>query len=208
MCVSDRLTKLALYYDKEAHRCLKAKAFFAATVMQVAALEAMLQGMCFLFPDEIRCTNTYQKKRFRRKRYRSLEFTLKELIQIANETNWLPARKITWAGMRTDLAGFAQEIRELRNHVHPGKWARRRNSAIRFSKGTFETVKEIFDVTHDWLLHHLNKRLLAAIERSERKQAREANHQNALQRHLIGGPKVDDFEIERDRDMGRDISLS
>ena len=32
-------------------------------------------------------------------------------------------------------------------------------------------------------------------------------HKPSFKEHLLGGPKFDDFEIERDRDTGRDISL-
>jgi prevent-host-death family protein len=32
-------------------------------------------------------------------------------------------------------------------------------------------------------------------------------HKPGLKEYLLGGPKFDDFEIERDRDTGREISL-
>jgi prevent-host-death family protein len=32
-------------------------------------------------------------------------------------------------------------------------------------------------------------------------------HKPDFRAHLLGGPKVDDFSIERDRDTGRDIEL-
>jgi antitoxin Phd len=32
-------------------------------------------------------------------------------------------------------------------------------------------------------------------------------HKPDLKEYLLGGPKVDSFEIERDRDMGREIDL-
>jgi antitoxin Phd len=34
-----------------------------------------------------------------------------------------------------------------------------------------------------------------------------AAHQPDFKAHLLGGPKVDDFPIERDRDPGRNIEL-
>ncbi|HUH63799.1 MAG TPA: type II toxin-antitoxin system Phd/YefM family antitoxin [Terracidiphilus sp.] len=34
-----------------------------------------------------------------------------------------------------------------------------------------------------------------------------AAHKPDLKAHLLGGPKVDNFEIKRDRDMGREIRL-
>jgi antitoxin Phd len=32
-------------------------------------------------------------------------------------------------------------------------------------------------------------------------------HKPGLKKYLLGGPKFDDFEIERDRDTGREIAL-
>ena len=32
-------------------------------------------------------------------------------------------------------------------------------------------------------------------------------HRPDLRAYLLGGPKVDDFEVPRDRDMGRDVGL-
>lgn len=32
-------------------------------------------------------------------------------------------------------------------------------------------------------------------------------HKPGLKEYLLGGPKVDDFEIEPDRDTGREIAL-
>ncbi|PYU48754.1 MAG: hypothetical protein DMG53_06365 [Acidobacteria bacterium] len=56
----------------------RGKAYLAATVMQVAALEAGLQGMCFIYPEEVKKSSVYAKKRFRGKRNKALEFSLYE----------------------------------------------------------------------------------------------------------------------------------
>jgi hypothetical protein len=34
-----------------------------------------------------------------------------------------------------------------------------------------------------------------------------AERKPTFKEHLLGGPKVDDFTIERDRDTGRDVEL-
>jgi hypothetical protein len=80
---SDRLGKLATYYHHEAGKCCKGRAYFAACVMQAAAFEAALQAMCFLYPEQVKKTTVYQKKRFKTKRNKALEFNLYELINIA-----------------------------------------------------------------------------------------------------------------------------
>jgi hypothetical protein len=93
--ISDRLGKLAYFYHREAQRCLKGRADLAACVMQGVALEASLQAMCFLYPEQVKKTNVYQRKRFRSNRNKALEFKYYELINIADELVWFPAKRIT-----------------------------------------------------------------------------------------------------------------
>ena len=168
---SDRLNELMHYYQREARRCLRSKAYLAATVMQVAAFEAGLQAMCVLYPAEVRRTTTYAKKHFRGKRHRALEFSLHQLINIADELGWFPAKHIRWAGKRTTLAGYAHEIRKVRNYVHPGVWTRDRVKPLKFTKGVYGVADEVIEVANSWLLHRLEKSLSKAMKRKKRKKA-------------------------------------
>lgn len=174
MIISDRLNELMLSYRREARRCLKAKSYLAATVMQVAAFEAGLQAMCFLYGEEVRRTTVYANKKFHGKRYRALEFSLNQLINIADELAWLPPKRITWAGKRATVAGFSHEIRKVRNCVHPGVWARDRSDPLTFTKGVYRVADEVIDVANSWLLHRVEKNLLKAMQREEGKKARTA----------------------------------
>src|SRR5208282_3053843 len=106
MEISDRLIQIATFYNAEARRCRKSRGYLAASIMQASALEAALQAMCFMYPREVRRTATFQRKRFKRPRYRALDLSLNDLINIADELAWFPAKKVTW-GKRTTLAGFA-----------------------------------------------------------------------------------------------------
>ena len=119
-----RLCKLVTFLVREARKCTQAKAYFAATVMQAAAFEGMLQAMCCIYPEQVKKTTVYQRKRFRRKRDKALEFMLHELINIAEELGWFPPTRIRYGGRMTDLTEISHNVRELRNLVHPGKWAR------------------------------------------------------------------------------------
>lgn len=163
MHISDRLIGIAHRYHREARKCKRGKAYLAASVMQVAALEAGLQTMCCLFPNEVKKTTVYARKHFRGKRYRALEFSLSQLINIADELAWFPPKRITWAGKRATLAGFSHEIRKVRNFVHPGVWARERSTPHRFTKGVYEVVYEVFDVANSWLLHRVEQSLLKTM---------------------------------------------
>lgn len=169
MNISDRLVELFDIYRREARRCSRAKAYLAATIMQVAAFEAGLQAMCVLYPEEVKRTAVYAKKRFRGKRNRALEFSLNQLIDIANELGWYPPRQITWAKKRTTVAGFAHEVRKVRNFIHPGAWARQRSEPLRFTKGVYGVVNEIIDVSNSWLLHRLEKSFLKRMQTGNRK---------------------------------------
>jgi len=170
MAMSDTLVGLVPLYRREARKCKKAKAYFAAVVMQVAALEASLQAMCALYPAHVRKTSVYQRKKFRTKRNRSLEFSLYQLIEIAGELHWFPPKLVTWGGGRTDLRGFAHEIRGVRNSVHPAKRARDRAGAVKFTKKVYEVVYEVCDVANSWLLHWVEQRLLEHMKRDARKR--------------------------------------
>ncbi|HTV07077.1 MAG TPA: hypothetical protein VME86_17035 [Acidobacteriaceae bacterium] len=164
MGISDRLTRLALFYHREAKKCAKGRAYLAACVMQGAALEASLHAMCFLYPEKVKVTGVYQKKKFRRKRSKALDFKFHELIDIADELSWFPSKKITW-GRRTTLAGFAHELRKLRNYVHPGVWAPEHPETMKFTKGVYGVAYEIFDVANSWLLHQVHVSLRKRMER-------------------------------------------
>jgi hypothetical protein len=155
MGTTERLSQIVGFYQREARKCSRGGAYFSSCVMQVAALEASLQGVCTLYSREVKKTSVYQRKRFRTKRNRVLEFSLNELIKIADERNWFPAKRFTWAGKRATIAGFAHEIREVRNYVHPGKWAREHPSTTRPTKGWDRVVSEVCATANSWLLHKM-----------------------------------------------------
>lgn len=175
MNISDRLIQLFDSYKREARRCLRGKAYLGAVVMEVAAFEAGLQAMCFLYPDEVKRTSVYTKKLkrgFRRKRSKALEFTLNQLIDIADEAGWFPPRKFTWAAKRTTIAGFSHEIRDARNCVHPARWSRDRTDPLKFTRGVHGVVIEVIEVANSWLLGRVEKDLSQAMEREQKVAAK------------------------------------
>ncbi len=168
MNITDQLRELSVSYQHEARKCARGKAYLAATVMHVAAFEARLQAMCFLYPEEVKRTTVFGKKRFRGRRYRALEFSLNQLINIAEELDWFPSKRFTWAGKRAAIGGFAHEIRKVRNYVHPGEWSRVRPKPLKFTKGVYGVVDEVVDVANSWLLHRIEKSLLRATSREKK----------------------------------------
>lgn len=171
MYMSQRLQETARLYHLEARRCLRGKAYLAACVMQGAALEGLLQAMCFVYPEHVKKTAVYQKRQkrgFRRKRNRALEFQYGELVNIAAELGWFPPRRVIVWGKRTDLAGFVHELRELRNYVHPGVWAPERKPQ-KFTKAVFNAALEIFEVAYSWLLDYAHRSIQRTMERREQR---------------------------------------
>lgn len=170
MHISDRLIAAARLYHNEAGRCLRGRAYLAACVMQGAALEGLLQAMCFIYPQAVKRTTVYQRKKkrgFQRKRNRALDFKYVELINIAAELSWFPPKKTVVWGRRTNLAGFVHELRDLRNYVHPGVLAPKQRP-LKFTKGVFNVVFEIFEVANSWLLHRVEESLLKRVNREGR----------------------------------------
>ncbi len=147
---------------------MKGRAYLAACVMQGAALEALLQAMCFLYQEDVKKTTAYKRKTFRSKRNKALELKYYELINIAAELSWFPLKLFTW-GKRTTLAGFVHELRKLRNYVHPGVWAPQHPETLKFTKGVYGVAYEIFEVANSWLLHRVEKSLLKSMKRAKRR---------------------------------------
>jgi hypothetical protein len=125
--------------------------------MHVAAFETTLQMMCLLYPAEVKRTTVYARKRFRGKRNRALEFSLHQLINIAEELGWFPPKRFSWGSKRSTIGGFAHEIRKVRNYVHPGEWARSRSEPLKFGKVVYGVVDEVTDVANSGLLGRLEK---------------------------------------------------
>ncbi len=76
----------------------------------------------------------------------------------------VPTEESGRVGRRTSLAGFVHELRNLRNYVHPGVLAPM-EKPLKFTKGVFNVVFEIFEVANSWLLHRVERSLLKRMER-------------------------------------------
>jgi hypothetical protein len=169
---SDRLLRAGTLYHGEAAKCLRGRAYFAASVTVVAALEAALRAMCSIYARDVKKTEEYRKKSkkgFRGKKDRAFEFSLYQLIKIAHELQWFPSKVVRWGGRRKELAGFVHQIRDTRNLVHADHRARRK-APMKFSKETFDDVLEVFEVANSWLRHRVEQQILKGLEREETKE--------------------------------------
>jgi hypothetical protein len=121
---SDRLAKISGFYHREAERCAGNRAYCSACVLAAAALEAILLSYCYVEDRQVRTTEMFKRKKSRSKRNRFLEFNLFQLISIAAELKWIPSKEIKVNGRKGTLQILLQSIKNTRNMVHPGVWAK------------------------------------------------------------------------------------
>ena len=111
-----------------------------------------------------------REEAFSRQEEQGLEFSLYELITIVEELRWFPPKRTTWAGKRATVGGFSHQTRKVRNFVHPGVRAGERSDPLKFTKGLYGVVYEIAEVANSWLLHRVEKNLLKAMKKEEKKK--------------------------------------
>lgn len=145
---------MSLFYHREAERCASKRAYFAACILTAAALEAILLSMCYIEDRTVRRTAIYKQKRFKSGRNRFLEFNLYQLIGIAAELKWIPPKEIRVNGRKTTLQELLHTVRNARNLIHPGVWAKEGGPG-RMPKSMYVSIYEIFDVTREWLLQRV-----------------------------------------------------
>ena len=116
----ERLLDVGIKLKKEADNCFESGHYLASIVLYGAVLEALLLSMCFVYPDEVRGTEVYERvkhlclKRKIRKRGFFLEFSLNDLIKIGEDLGWLPTDRDAKTGIR-----WCKETRDL---IHPARW--------------------------------------------------------------------------------------
>lgn len=119
---SSELFDIETLYCCEARKCKDAQAYTAGCVMLGAALEANLMAMVTLRPNDVAAW--YKQRHPEAKSVKRLiDWNLGELLCVANELGWLPAGETLDANPKDRLIGaHAQDIRILRNLVHPGRY--------------------------------------------------------------------------------------
>ncbi len=116
-----RLVHLIGRFDKEAQRCAKVRAYYAACVLQAAVLEGLLMALCDGYVQGVSGYLSAMPER-QRPKGQITNWTLDQLIKVALALNWLPIRR----GQRgpRKIGDWLSLVKELRNLVHPGKHLR------------------------------------------------------------------------------------
>jgi hypothetical protein len=108
-------------YETEAHKCANSEAYYAANVMIGSAMEARILLECLRQRSRIRSSIQELPKRRRPRNDNPLNWTLENLIEVANQAGWLP--NIEEDEVIHVVYGWAHRLRALRNLLHPGRHA-------------------------------------------------------------------------------------
>jgi uncharacterized protein (DUF433 family) len=73
--------------------------------------------------------------------------------------------------------------------------------------GTRVPLRSLFDYLEGGDSPHEFLRQFPSVRREQAIAALDLLRRSEFKAHLLGGPKTDDFTIERERDTGRDIEL-
>jgi hypothetical protein len=161
------LVDLINVLDRESERCAKARAYYAACVLQGAVLEALLIAMCDCYIDDVRAWRLKTSPRVR-PRGPLLKWDLDTLIRVALALEWLPVRRGPRA--RRQVGDWLAVVKELRNLIHPGRHMRD-YPTLRLRKAHYSDAYAIVRAATSHLDAKVNADLSAEIDRQEKRRA-------------------------------------
>ncbi|AEU36622.1 hypothetical protein [Granulicella mallensis] len=165
------LSRLQLFYWKEALRCEKAKAYLAGCVMLGSALEALLMNIIDLYAEEAEKTGKIPMSKNKAKPL--LKWDLADLLNVAKATGWLPSAldlNSDWNWRKAKVGDYAELVRMMRNLAHPARYLQD-HTGRRVTNRYLQRQFEIVLASRDWLVAHNNRELLKAIEEEEKRAA-------------------------------------
>ncbi len=147
--------RLARLYQREAERCQESKAYLAGCVMIGAAFEASLLAFANCYPEE--ALGSVAAPRRKRTIKPLIDWSLAELLAVAKECNWLPSAlslNDEWDEAKAKIGDYGEVIRQIRNLVHPARyaldWPRKR-----ITKNIWKLTFKILDVANEYLQFEL-----------------------------------------------------
>ncbi len=155
------ILKISNRYHREAKRCYENNCYLASFVMYGAVLEGYLLAMCFCQADKVRRTEKYldikrrYKKKYKEDRKRGffLEFSLRDLLKIAEELKWIPFdEKVGDAGIVRD---WIFRVKQTRNLIHPARWLKEDDyfndlhKWIKIKRGEWQKLKKFVEISEE-----------------------------------------------------------
>ena len=106
-------------YESEAKKSANVEAYYAAITMLGSAAEARILLECLRQRPRVRTLVRGLPKKKQPRSANPLEWTLANLVSIANEAGWLP--NIDDGDVIHVVSGWAHRLRAIRNLLHPGR---------------------------------------------------------------------------------------
>ncbi len=180
---SERLNILFTRYRGEAQVCAEAGGYLAACVMLGAALEGALVSMAelkALRPDIEKSSEAVRDKNGDLVPPENWPF--RKLLALAKELNWLPAKlppdediDLHEALERGDVGDFVEYVKEVRNLVHPGKYAREYPD-VSIGDKHYEDCYTVFGLSIRHLMWRLDLLRVDAMRKAQKRmQKRQAD---------------------------------
>lgn len=173
----ESLLKLIKRYEQEAKTSAGAGAYLAGCVMLGSALEAGLLAMVECFRDEVKQTNSAPRDKHGKLKPSS-RWKLSELLDVARELDWLPAKLSANANItleealsKGEIGDFVEVVREIRNLVHPTKYVREYPDTT-IKKEHFKDCYNIVRITFDHLFEHLTSTLEKEVKSIQKETSR------------------------------------
>ena len=134
-----RLKNIAIIYENESAINETGKAFFSASIMLAAAMEARLIVQCIEHREQVR--ETLLKMGLSNKKLKSknpLDWNLNTLIEVCSNAGWLP--NIETQDFVFISKNIGHTLRKTRNLVHPGMHVKRK-APLALGKEQFKDIK-------------------------------------------------------------------
>ncbi|MBU2713811.1 hypothetical protein [Zooshikella harenae] len=138
----ERLNDLAVIYESESKVNEDGEAFFSASIMLAAAMEARLIVQCILNREDVR--NVLLSMGLSNKKLKSknpLNWKLNILIEVSANAGWLPDLEIDDIVFSSKMVGHT--LRSTRNFVHPGMHVKRK-APLALGKEQFKNMKAAY----------------------------------------------------------------
>lgn len=137
-----RLNELAMLYEQESEKNESCGAFFSASIMLAAAIEARLIIQCIKNRDEVR--ESLRKMGLTNSKLKSknpLDWKLNTLIEVSANSGWLP--NVETQDFVFNSKNIGHTLRNTRNLVHPGMHVKRK-AALALGKEQFKDIKAAY----------------------------------------------------------------
>ncbi len=187
--VYNEVLRLIRLYTREAHKCRENKTYLAGCIMAGAALEATLLAVANCLPEDASASPVAPRKKGNIKPL--VEWKFHELLAVARAREWLPAGlspEEEWDSVRARIGDYAEALRQIRNFVHPIRYALdfpRKRITIKHIRSSFQIAEAAND--------HLMNRILQALNSlaDESYDQRDTAHASQVWQELCGSARVE-----------------